>query len=293
MKFSIITPCFNSTKTLRRTYESLCNQTFKDFEWILIDDGSTDTTKDLILALKEEAPFNVQYKFLDQNYFGSKSVFTACNLAKGEYACVLDHDDQVTPEALEIVAKQIEKYQSQKDFAGVCGRCVNERGDFIGQRFPKEEEYTCEGVIRFKYKNTAELFQFTKIDLMKPWFEKIKPGYTNGFIWSNLAVDHKMVYINDVLRIYDTALETSYSNSKEMVIRNPKEKAEALKLTVWAYREYLIYNPKYALTLMGSLVRHKLNAGESLIVEQPRNAMIFLLNILALPLGYLKYKKII
>jgi len=293
LKFSIITPCYNSTKTLRRTYESLCQQTYQDFEWVMIDDGSSDETRELILELQKEAPFEVQYKFLDQNYFGSKSVYTACTLVKGEFACILDHDDQLTPDALEIVSQYIEKYQTQSDFAGVCGRCVNERGEFIGAKFPKNEEYTCEGVIRFKYKNTAELFQFTRVKLMKPWFEKIKPGYTNGFIWSNLAVDYKMVYINDVLRVYDTALETSYSNSKEMVIRNPKEKAEALSLTIWAYRNYLLYNPVYALSLMGSLVRHKLNAGEGIFIDRPRNAMIFLLNILALPLGYLKYKRII
>ena len=66
MLFSIITPCYNSSKTLSRTYESLLKLDYKDFEWILIDDFSQDNgeTKKLILELVEKAPFKVKYKFL-------------------------------------------------------------------------------------------------------------------------------------------------------------------------------------------------------------------------------------
>ena len=70
MRFTIITSCYNSTKTLRRTYESLLYQEDKDFEWILIDDKSSDegATRKLILELVKECPFPIKYFFLENNF---------------------------------------------------------------------------------------------------------------------------------------------------------------------------------------------------------------------------------
>ena len=86
MLLTVITSCYNSTMTLRRTYESLLAQADSEFEWILVDDCSNDdgATRQLIKQLAAEAPFSVKYHFLDKNYFASKSTATACALAEGE-----------------------------------------------------------------------------------------------------------------------------------------------------------------------------------------------------------------
>lgn len=59
--YSIITPTYNRAKTLPRLYESIKNQTFKNFEWIVGDDGSTDDTENLIKGFKKDAPFKIRY----------------------------------------------------------------------------------------------------------------------------------------------------------------------------------------------------------------------------------------
>jgi glycosyltransferase involved in cell wall biosynthesis len=189
MLISVITNCYNSTATLERTYDSLLKQTVQNFEWVLVDDCSPDEgkTRELIKHLAEIAPFPVDYHFLVENHYGAKSTFTACTIAKGEYACILDHDDELHPTCIENITYYIDKYKNNADFVGVCGRCVDEKGNLIGSIFPFNEKLSTESEIRFKYKNTSELLQFTKTDVLKEVFSKMKRGYTNGFCWLNIC----------------------------------------------------------------------------------------------------------
>ncbi|WP_210546246.1 glycosyltransferase family A protein [Rhodoferax sp. PAMC 29310] len=264
--FSIITPCYNSSQTLWSTYESLLKQSHDSFEWILVDDASCDDglTKSLIEKITNEAPFKVKHSFLKINYFGSKSVFTGCLIADGKYVAVLDHDDQLTPGALAIVKEYIDTSCNDELVAGVCGRCVNESGLLVGKKFDADCILANEGEIRFKWGITNELFQFSKIEIIKPFFELMKPGYTNGFVWSKISEKYKYIYVNDVLRVYDTALPSSYSNTKSMLVRYPEAKADALKATIFSYRPYLKFNISYGSQIIGSYLRHTINSNINL-----------------------------
>jgi glycosyltransferase involved in cell wall biosynthesis len=264
--FSIITPCYNSTQTLWSTYESLLKQPLNSFEWILVDDASSDNglTKSLIEKIKNEAPFNVKTHFLEINNFGSKSVYAGCSIAIGKYVAILDHDDRLTANALLIVKKYIDTYCDDAQVAGVCGRCVNELGELIGRKFKSDFLLANEGEVRFKQGITNELFQFSKLEIIKPIFKLMNPGYTNGFVWAKISEHFKYVYVNDVLRVYDTALPTSYSNTKSMLIRNPEAKAEALKETILCYRAYLKFNIIYGSQAIASYLRHTINCNISL-----------------------------
>ena len=58
---TIFTPTYNRAHTLVRTYQSLCHQTCKDFEWLIIDDGSIDNTSDIVKIWITEADFKIKY----------------------------------------------------------------------------------------------------------------------------------------------------------------------------------------------------------------------------------------
>ena len=61
VKITIITPSYNRAHTLPRVYDSLKNQTFKDFKWIIMDDGSTDNTKEIVEHFKSEGLIDIEY----------------------------------------------------------------------------------------------------------------------------------------------------------------------------------------------------------------------------------------
>ncbi|MEQ1530632.1 MAG: glycosyltransferase family 2 protein [Methylococcales bacterium] len=291
--FSIITPCFNSSATLLSTYESLLRQACADFDWILVDDASTDNgqTKTLINKLQRESPFNVKTIFLENNYFGSRSVFAGCGIAEGKYIAILDHDDQLTPDALQYVNNHLDKYGNVKEIAGVCGRCVDESGQLIGEKFHSDCFLANEAEVRFEMGITSELFQFTRVEVAMPFFALMEPGYTNGFVWAKIAQKHNYIYVNDVLRIYDTVLPTSYSNTKSMTIRYPDNKAKALKETLICYRPHLRRNILYSLQLIGSYVRHTINAKQKYIsIFKGFDIKIKFLVFLLYPISYAKAK---
>src|SRR5436305_1126064 len=100
--FTVFTPTYNRAKTLSRVYESLINQTFKDFEWLIIDDGSVDEneTFTLIKSWQTKAFFPIRY--VHQENAGKHIAFNkAVQLAGGEFFVPLDSDDACFSNALE------------------------------------------------------------------------------------------------------------------------------------------------------------------------------------------------
>lgn len=288
-KFTIITSCYNSSSTLRATFKSLVNQTYENFEWILIDDLSNDNgmTRDLIVEIANSAPFDVKYVFLNENYFSSRSTYEASLLATGDYACILDHDDKILPKTLERVS-EILAGNSDNSVIGVCGRCVDEFGRFIGKPFPENSFIANEGIVRFQIGVTEELFQFTKIQCLRDFFCEMKPGYTNGYVWAKLSKNFNYIYVNEIFREYDTGLPTSYSNSKTAPIRFPHAKAESMLAIINSFDGYLSCNIYYSFKLNASLVRHLLNANLPLLKNMPNGLFAKLLFLCSVPLGFLK-----
>jgi glycosyltransferase involved in cell wall biosynthesis len=273
------------------------NQSGRNFEWILVDDLSNDggQTRELMQKLAQEAPFEVKLVFLEQNYFAARSAYEGSRVASGELACILDHDDELAPDALKTVERLVEKFHVLGDptLAGVTGRCLDTQGRLIGARFAEDEFIATEGDIRFRMKIPAELFQFTKTELIRTHFCEMKPGYTNGFVWARISKKFKTVYTNEAVRLYDTELETSYSNSPNQVIRFPAEKAEAIGDTLECFSDVLILNPVYSLKVSASRIRHLINGKQSLVKNRPRGFWPTVFYLAALPLGYLKAKQLI
>lgn len=114
MLFSIITVCFNSEKTIRRTIESVLNQSYKDFEYIIVDGKSTDKTMNIIKEYEDR--FNNRLKYSSEPDSG---IYNAMNkgirLCKGSIIGIVNSDDWLQPDALEIVKKQADEL-NETDF---------------------------------------------------------------------------------------------------------------------------------------------------------------------------------
>ena len=118
-KLTVFTPTFNRAHTLPRLYESLCRQTCKDFEWLVIDDGSTDITPDLLASYKAENKIPVRYIRKENG-----GLFTGYNTAyaniNSELNVCIDSDDFMPEDAVEIILKTWEVKGSEK-YAGITG----------------------------------------------------------------------------------------------------------------------------------------------------------------------------
>jgi glycosyltransferase involved in cell wall biosynthesis len=135
--FSVCTPTYNRAHTLHRVFESLCAQTFRDFEWLVVDDGSTDDTSELIGEWKKFARFPIRY-FRQPNSGRHIADNLAMREARGEILAGVDSDDALVPNALERIWHLWHEIPGaeRSDFLGIVGHCCDQKGKLIGQMFP-------------------------------------------------------------------------------------------------------------------------------------------------------------
>ena len=112
-KVSVIIPTYNRAHLVGRAIQSVLNQTYQDFEIIVVDDGSTDNTEEIVKSFNDE---RIRYIRHEKNKGAPAARNTGIKLAKGKYIGLLDDDDEWLPEKLE---KQMSKFQNSSEKVGV------------------------------------------------------------------------------------------------------------------------------------------------------------------------------
>jgi glycosyltransferase involved in cell wall biosynthesis len=135
--FTVCTPTYNRAHTLHRAFDSLCAQTFRDFEWLVVDDGSTDNTPELIATWMKTANFPIRY-FWQPNSGRHIADNRAFREARGEMLAGVDSDDALVPNALEVIRRYwLEIPEPERSqFSAIVGHCCDQNGKLIGEMFP-------------------------------------------------------------------------------------------------------------------------------------------------------------
>ncbi|QOR75596.1 MAG: glycosyltransferase family 2 protein [Thermoflavifilum sp.] len=206
--FTVFTPTYNRAHLLPRVYNSLKRQTFTDFEWLVIDDGSTDNTEELIIRWQKEAHFPIRY--IKQSH-GHKKVAhnRAVREAKGKFFLPFDSDDECVPHALERFIYHWESIPADQrdEFTGITVHCMDENGQIIGDLFPSEKYFDSNSLdIFYQYCIRGEKWGFHRIDVLRKYpFPENIPGYVpESIIWKAIARTYKTRFVNEALRIYHT-----------------------------------------------------------------------------------------
>jgi len=137
--FTVFTPTYNRKELLHRVYNSLQNQTFSGFEWLVIDDGSTDGTEDLIKFWQKKSPFSIIYH-KQPNQGKHVAYNTAAKFAKGELFTAIDSDDEIIPTTLERLKFHWDNFtiQEKSYVAGISFNSNDQFGNLVGTKFPKD-----------------------------------------------------------------------------------------------------------------------------------------------------------
>jgi glycosyltransferase involved in cell wall biosynthesis len=112
--FSVMICCYNSEKYLRETLDSIINQTYKNWEIVAINDGSTDKTEDILLEYKSKGVPITYFRQKNQGFAAARN--KAMELSKGEWIAIIDHDDVCLPKRLEIQASHVRENPSANLF---------------------------------------------------------------------------------------------------------------------------------------------------------------------------------
>lgn len=138
MKFTIFTPTYNRAYSLSRLYESLLRQDYRDFEWLVVDDGSVDDTKNLIEGYIDECKLNIRYIY-QENGGKHRAINRGVREARGEYFFIVDSDDYLVDNGMMLLSELADKIANKKDFAGFTGIHFADNWEIDISKYGKKE----------------------------------------------------------------------------------------------------------------------------------------------------------
>lgn len=216
---TVFTPAYNRAKYLPKVYESLCKQTFKDFEWVVVDDGSTDGTAELFHLNENvndnENPsifpslnsFKVRY-YYQENGGKHRAINRGVQEAKGELFLILDSDDTLPPRSLELIDHYYQQIKDDASFGGVCGYMAHHDGTIIGHGNNDNVLDVNSIEMRYKYNIQGDMCEVFRTTALKEIpFPDIKGEkfVPEALVWNRIAcnyrlrVFHEVVYYRDYL----------------------------------------------------------------------------------------------
>lgn len=219
---TIVTPTYNRSELLTRCYQSLLRQTDKDFEWIIVDDGSTDKTGEI--AQKFTADFPIQY--LKKENGGKHTALNQSHpYINGEFVLILDSDDYLIDTAVEQINAAWRQYENNL----IIGVVIFLRGATVNEPFCKAKDKD-EGhpVDIMRYKRvcyySSDCCEVIRSELFKkypfPVFEKEK-FLSEGALWNRVSFIYKCIYINKVVYIGEYIENGLTKSGKTLRVKNP------------------------------------------------------------------------
>ncbi len=204
--FTVFTPTYNRAHTLSLVWNSLRQQTLRDFEWIVVDDGSSDNTRELVANWSRESRFPIRYLWQEHAHKKAASNL-AVREARGRLFLTLDSDDECTRTALERFWWHWTNIpDSERDaFSAVTGLCSYPDGTVVGDLFPCNEWLDSDSMEIFhRWRVTGEKWGFQRTDIMRqfPFPEEVEGYVPEGVVWSKISSHYKTRFVNEVLRIY-------------------------------------------------------------------------------------------
>ena len=201
-QFSIITPTFNRAKYLPRIYNCLCQQDNVDLELIIIDDGSTDNTQEVVSGFNRK--FEIKYAY-QENAGKPSAMNVGFQLSDSYISAFLDSDDILCPHVLKTVWQHfdIKSGRFEYDCACLTGLSQFENGSIVGRKFP--HDYFVSDYIRYiKNKKTpGDKSEFFLTEVLKKYpypIFKDEKNIAPSIIHIRIALAHKTLYINNVFQ---------------------------------------------------------------------------------------------
>ncbi len=283
---TVFTPAYNRANTLRRTYESLLSQTCKDFEWLIIDDGSTDNTRELVESWIKVNAIPIRYIYQDnQGMHGAHN--TAYRNIQTELNTCIDSDDFMPDTAVERIVTFWQTHGSDK-YAGLVGLDQTIGGSIIGLSFPENmKETTLQEYYAKGGRGDKKLVYRTEVINKYPEYPLFEGERYVGLAYKYMLIDqdYKLLTLNEPLVTVEYQLDGSSYNMYRQYWRNPK-----------GFAFYRKTEMQFALTWKRRFISCIHYVASSIIARNPlfiRESPKKIMTLLAVPIGFLWYLQIL
>ena len=224
--FTVFTATYNRAHTLQRVRDSLAAQTVRNFEWLIVDDGSTDGTESLVATWQATADFPIRY--LRQPNRGKHTAFNrGVALAQGELFLTLDSDDGCVPHTLERfdAAWQSIDPAMRASFSGVTALCADEQGRPVGGALPQDTIDGAPFTVMSHLRRRGEMWGFHRTEVLRrfPFPEYAGERFVpEGLVWNRIGRQYRIRFINEVLRTYYASADSLSAASVRLRTTSPR-----------------------------------------------------------------------
>ena len=293
--YTIFTPTFNRAEKLHRVYNSLIGQKNKNFEWLIVDDGSTDNTKEIINKYVEENLIKINYIYQENQ--GKQAAWnTAITHAKYDYFIGIDSDDEIIVDGLEQIDRLLNKISLTNNICAIRFNAISKStNDISGTPFKEEGVHSWKKEV-FEWNVRGEKLDVWKTEILKknlyPIEEKIK-FIPEIWLYSTLTSQgYLFYYSNQKIRVFwDTEFE---NDGDRLTLASIKKHAVgqsiARKTLINSCLDMILVNPKI-------YIKHLIRYTECNLYQKSSPFLgicdwkIRLLIILFYPISYYLYKR--
>lgn len=232
---TVFTPTYNRAYILPILYESLVNQSFKNFEWIIVDDGSTDTTKELVESFLSEKNIKIRY-FLQENQGKHVAINNGAELAEGDLFFIVDSDDYLSSDALEKLEKRFQDIKHNSEIAGIFINCssknLQKKTEAFDLILPEKGLKTTLTNLNHQYKIKGEFATAIKTEIQKAYPYPIFEGEKfcrESLVYRRIGKKYDFLFTSDKIYFADYLEDGLTAKSWKLLKQSPKGAALLFK----------------------------------------------------------------
>lgn len=224
MRITVLTPTYNRGGSIQKLYTSLDNQSIKDFEWLIVDDGSLDDTAQVVRKVQKSADFRIRYIYKEN---GGKH--TALNEGikniESDLTFIVDSDDWLKPNAIETVLRYYGKFWDRNGLCGYSFLRVFPDGKINGKEFEPNEWVA--SYIEARINSDDAMADKAEVFYTHCLKEFPSPEYSGekflgeDIVWIRMARKYNMIHINEAIYVGDYQSDGLTKNRRANNIKSP------------------------------------------------------------------------
>ena len=225
-QITILTATYNRARLLCDLYNSLCRQSLQTFDWIIIDDGSQDNTKEIVEKwLTENHAFSIEYRYIP-NGGKNRAINYGVKMVKTPYTMIVDSDDYLTDDAIEYLTPKAIEILNDKNLAGISAlRGENAETPLKNNNIRRDKFIVANNLERKKYNLERDACEVYKTHILREHPFEVWPGekfVPEEIVWNKIALEgYSLRWYNKVTCIVRYQEEGLTKGSFTLLRNNP------------------------------------------------------------------------
>lgn len=292
---TIFTPTFNRAHLLKKLYDSILLQKSNNFEWLIVDDGSTDDTETVVNKFIEEKKINIRY-YKKTNGGKHSAINFGLQNTQNSLFFIIDSDDVLTENAVEIINNKWEEIKNNEKICGIIGLSGYQNGKIVGDYFLEDDWQVSFSDVYLKYHLKGDKSVAFKTEVLKKYPFPEKEGIRFVFeavVWHEMSKKYDVLATNTIIQIKEYLKEgiTDSSYKKWYIKSLAFSYFNLIKNRTYSLNKY---PPNYLWNYI-HLAINSLLSGDSYFRELPKvkDKFLYLVMFPRAYYSYLKLKKLV